>query len=145
VGMGFIDKLGRKTLLLIGAVGTAACLAAVSWLFITGTHSGALVWLFVTYIAFFALSQGAVIWVYIGEVFPNSVRSKGQGVGNASHWVMNTILQLVFPVVVANVSRSAPFTFFAAMTVVQFFVVLFAYPETRGQSLEELQRKLLKA
>jgi MFS family permease len=130
---------------LVGAVGTAACLAAVSWLFISGTHSGALVWLFVTYIAFFALSQGAVIWVYIGEVFPNSVRSKGQGVGNASHWVMNTILQLVFPIIVANVSRSAPFTFFAAMTAVQFVVVLLFYPETRGHSLEELQRKLLKA
>ena len=96
-----------------------------------------------TDIAFFALSQGAVIWVYIGEVFPNAVRSKGQGVGNASHWVMNTILQLVFPVVVANVSRSAPFTFFAAMTAVQFVVVLFTYPETRGHSLEELQRKLI--
>ena len=145
VGMSVIDKLGRKTLLLIGAVGTAACLAAVSWLFITGTHSGALVWLFVVYIAFFALSQGAVIWVYIGEVFPNAVRSKGQGVGNASHWVMNTILQLVFPVIVANVSRSAPFTFFAVMTAVQFVVVLFTYPETRGHSLEELQRRLLRA
>jgi MFS transporter, SP family, arabinose:H+ symporter len=144
VGMGFIDKLGRKTLLLIGAAGTAACLAAVSWLFVTGTHSGALVWIFVTYIAFFALSQGAVIWVYIGEVFPNAVRSKGQGVGNASHWVMNTILQLVFPIVVANVSRSAPFTFFAAMTAVQFLVVLFFYPETRGHSLEELQRRLMR-
>src|ERR1700744_3328580 len=101
-------------------------------------HSGALVWLFVTYIAFFALSQGAVIWVYIGEVFPNAVRSKGQGVGNASHCVMNTLLQLVFPSMVANVSRSAPCTFFAAMTAVQVGVVLFTYPETRGQSREEL-------
>ena len=144
VGMSVIDKLGRKTLLLIGAVGTATCLAAVSWLFITGSHASALVWLFVIYIAFFALSQGAVIWVYIGEVFPNAVRSKGQGVGNAAHWVMNTLLQLVFPVIVVNISRSAPFTFFAAMTAVQFLVVLFTYPETRGQSLEALQRKLMR-
>jgi SP family arabinose:H+ symporter-like MFS transporter len=90
VGMSVIDKLGRKTLLLIGAAGTAGCLAAVSWLFATNSHPGALVWLLITYIAFFALSQGAVIWVYIGEVFPNAVRSKGQGVGNASHWFMNT-------------------------------------------------------
>ena len=87
VGMSVIDKLGRKTLLLVGAAGTAACLAGVAWIFLTNSHQGTLVWLLITYIAFFALSQGAVIWVYIGEVFPNRVRSKGQGVGNASHWI----------------------------------------------------------
>jgi len=144
VGMSVIDKLGRKTLLLIGAAGTASCLAAVSWLFTSHSNSGALVWIFVTYIAFFALSQGAVIWVYIGEVFPNRVRSKGQGVGNASHWIMNTIIALEFPVLVVSLGRSAPFTFFAVMTVVQFVVVLFMYPETKGQTLEELQRRLVK-
>jgi MFS transporter, SP family, arabinose:H+ symporter len=145
VGMSVIDKLGRKTLLLIGAVGTATCLATVSWLFTTNSHPGLLVWLFVTYIAFFALSQGAVIWVYIGEVFPNAVRSKGQGVGNASHWIMNTIITFAFPVLVVSSGRSAPFTFFAIMTVVQFMVVLFTYPETKGQTLEALQRKLVRA
>ncbi len=145
VGMSVIDKLGRKTLLLIGAAGTASCLAAVSWLFATSSHPGALVWIFVTYIAFFALSQGAVIWVYIGEVFPNHVRSKGQGVGNASHWIMNTIIALEFPVLVVSLGRSAPFTFFAAMTLLQFLVVLFVYPETKGQTLEELQRRLVPA
>jgi sugar porter (SP) family MFS transporter len=145
VGMSVIDKLGRKTLLLIGAAGTASCLGAVSWLFATNSHPGALVWLFVTYIAFFALSQGAVIWVYIGEVFPNHVRSKGQGVGNASHWIMNTLIALEFPVLVVSLGRSAPFTFFAVMTAVQFLTVLFFYPETKGQTLEELQRRLVKA
>jgi nitrate/nitrite transporter NarK len=144
VGMSVIDKLGRKTLLLIGAAGTASCLAAVSWLFATNSHPGALVWVLITYIAFFALSQGAVIWVYIGEVFPNAVRSKGQGVGNASHWFMNTAIQLAFPMVVAQIGRSAPFTFFAVMTVIQFLVVLFVYPETKGQTLEALQRRLVK-
>ncbi len=143
VGMSVIDKLGRKTLLLIGAAGTASCLAAVSWLFRSHSHPGALVWLFVTYIAFFALSQGAVIWVYIGEVFPNHVRSKGQGVGNASHWIMNTIIALEFPVLVVSLGRSAPFTFFAVMTLIQFLVVLFVYPETKGQTLEQLQRRLV--
>ena len=123
VGMSLIDKLGRKTLLLIGAAGTASCLAGVAWLFATNSHPGALVWVLITYIAFFALSQGAVIWVYIGEVFPNAVRSKGQGVGNASHWIMNTIIALEFPVLVAHMGRSAPFTFFAVMTAVQFLVV----------------------
>jgi len=145
VGMSMIDKLGRKTLLLIGAAGTAGCLAAVSWLFATDSHPGALVWVLITYIAFFALSQGAVIWVYIGEVFPNAVRSKGQGVGNASHWIMNAAIQLAFPMVVAHIGRSAPFTFFAAMTVIQFLVVLFVYPETKGQTLEALQRRLVRA
>jgi sugar porter (SP) family MFS transporter len=145
VGMLLIDKLGRKTLLLVGAAGTAGCLAAVSWLFATNSHPGALVWVLITYIAFFALSQGAVIWVYIGEVFPNAVRSKGQGVGNASHWIMNTIIALEFPVLVAQIGRSAPFTFFAIMTAIQFLVVLFVFPETKGQTLEALQRRLVRA
>jgi sugar porter (SP) family MFS transporter len=145
VGMSVIDKIGRKTLLLIGAAGTASCLAGVAWMFATHAPSGALVWLLIVYIAFFALSQGAVIWVYIGEVFPNHVRSKGQGVGNASHWITNTIIALAFPILVASFSASAPFTFFAIMTVVQFFVVLFFYPETKGQTLEELQRRLVPA
>lgn len=144
VGMSVIDKLGRKTLLLVGAAGTASCLAAVAWLFRSNSHPGALVWLFVTYIAFFALSQGAVIWVYIGEVFPNRVRSKGQGIGNASHWIMNTLIALEFPVLVVTLGRSAPFTFFAAMTALQFVVVLLFYPETKGQTLEQLQRRLVR-
>jgi sugar porter (SP) family MFS transporter len=143
VGMAAIDKLGRKTLLLIGAAGTASCLAGVAWLFKTHSHPGALVWVLVTYIAFFALSQGAVIWVYIGEVFPNSVRSKGQGVGNASHWIMNTAIALEFPVVVHSLNTETPFVFFAVMTVAQFLVVLFVYPETKGQTLEALQRRLM--
>jgi sugar porter (SP) family MFS transporter len=145
VGMSVIDKIGRKTLLLIGAAGTATCLAGVAWIFSTNSHQGMLVWLLIVYIGFFALSQGAVIWVYIGEVFPNHVRSKGQGVGNASHWTMNTIIALEFPVLAASIGRGAPFIFFAVMTAIQFLVVLFTYPETKGQTLEQLQRKLVAA
>jgi sugar porter (SP) family MFS transporter len=144
VGMSVIDKLGRKTLLLIGAVGTASCLGGVAWLFASNSHPGALVWLLVAYVAFFAVSQGAVIWVYIGEVFPNAVRSKGQGIGSASHWLMNAIIAQGFPVVVHSMSTAAPFVFFSAMTVVQFGVVLLFYPETKGQTLEALQRRLVK-
>ena len=81
LGMALIDKLGRKTLLLIGSVGMTACLAGVAAVFFTHTHAAALVWLLVAYIAFFSVSQGAVIWVYIAEVFPNRVRSKGQSPG----------------------------------------------------------------
>ena len=143
VGMTFIDKVGRRTLLLIGAAGTATCLAGVAWIYSTASHQGLLVWLLVTYIGFFALSQGAVIWVYIGEVFPNHVRSKGQGLGSASHWFMNALIAMEFPVVVHLMSQAAPFVFFSAMTVVQFLVVLFVYPETKGQTLEALQRRLV--
>lgn len=144
VGMALIDKAGRKTLLLIGAAGCATCLAGVAWIFYTHSHQHDLLWILITYIAFFSISQGAVIWVYIGEVFPTHVRSKGQGVGSASHWTMNAIIALEFPVVVNYMSTATPFVFFAIMTVVQFFVVLFFYPETKGQTLEELQRRLLR-
>jgi sugar porter (SP) family MFS transporter len=145
VGMSFIDKLGRKTLLLIGAAGTALCLSAVAWIFAANAHRELLVWTLITYIAFFSVSQGAVIWVYIGEIFPTHVRSKGQGIGSASHWFMNALIAMYFPIVVHAFSTSTPFVFFAAMTVVQFFVVLFVYPETKGQTLEALQRRLVKA
>ena len=140
-GMTLIDKLGRKTLLLIGSVGTALCLAGVAEIFFTQTHQNYLLWLLVTYIAFFAVSQGAVIWVYIGEVFPNRVRSKGQALGSSSHWIMNAIIAYTFPQV-AKSSGAYPFMFFAAMMVLQFFVVLFFYPETKNVTLEQMQRRL---
>ena len=145
VGMSLIDKLGRKTLLLIGAAGCATCLAGVSWVFATQSHQSALLPILIVYMAFFSISQGAVIWVYIGEVFPTLVRSKGQGIGSASHWFSNAIIALEFPVVVNYFHTATPFAFFAAMTVVQFVVVLFMYPETKGQTLEDLQRRLVPA
>lgn len=145
VGMSLIDRLGRKTLLLIGAAGCASCLAGVAWVFATQSHRGDLLWLLVVFIAFFSVSQGAVIWVYIGEVFPTAVRSKGQGVGSASHWFSDTLIALAFPVAVTMMSTATPFIFFAAATLVQFIVVAMFYPETKGQTLEQLQRKLMRA
>lgn len=141
LGMSMIDRLGRKTLLLIGSVGTAICLAGVADIFFTQSHRSYLLWLLVAYIAFFAISQGAVIWVYISEVFPNRVRSKGQALGSSSHWIMNAIIAYSFPQV-AKSSGAYPFMFFAAMMVVQFFVVMFFYPETKNVSLEQMQRRL---
>jgi sugar porter (SP) family MFS transporter len=141
LGMSLIDKLGRRTLLLIGAVGMTLCLAGVAAIFYTNTHLNALVWLLVAYIFFFAISQGAVIWVYIAEVFPNRVRAKGQSLGSSSHWIMNAIISFSFPVL-AKFSRGLPFAFFAAMMALQFFVVLFIYPETKGITLEQLQHRL---
>jgi sugar porter (SP) family MFS transporter len=140
LAMSVIDKFGRKKLLLIGTVGLFVCLTIISILFITRSHLGWLVWLLMLYIASFAMSQGAVLWVYISEVFPNRVRSKGQSLGSSSHWITNAIISLVFPVM-AKSSGAYPFIFFAAMMVVDFVLVWFYYPETSGISLEEMQHK----
>jgi SP family arabinose:H+ symporter-like MFS transporter len=141
IAMSIIDRVGRKTLLLVGSVGTALCLGGVAYIFLTARHESLLVWLLVGFIAFFAFSQGAVIWVYIGEVFPNQVRAKGQSLGSFSHWFMNGLISLTFPLLAAS-SGAYPFVFFSMMMVLQFFVVVFFYPETKGVSLEEMQRKL---
>ena len=141
LAMSVIDKLGRKTLLLIGAIGTAICLFGVAEVFYTKSHQSSLLLLLVAYIAFFAISQGAVIWVYISEVFPTRVRAKGQGLGSSSHWLMNALIAFIFPQV-AKTSGGAPFVLFGAMMLLQFFVVLFFYPETKGVTLEQLQHKL---
>jgi sugar porter (SP) family MFS transporter len=141
IAMSVIDKFGRRTLLLIGSVGTALCQAGVAFVFFSGHHEGWLVWLLVGFIAFFAFSQGAVIWVYLAEVFPNRVRASGQSLGSLTHWLMNALISGVFPVIAAK-SGGAPFVFFSAMMVAQFFVVLLWYPETKGVTLEGMQKKL---
>lgn len=141
VAMSVIDKLGRKKLLLIGSVGTAAALAGVAAIFLSGARQDLLVWCLVVFIAFFAFSQGAVIWVYLSEVFPTKVRAKGQSLGSFTHWIMNAAISAVFPVLAAS-SGGAPFVFFAVMMVVQLLVVLTMYPETKGYTLEEMQKKL---
>jgi sugar porter (SP) family MFS transporter len=141
LALAVIDRIGRKTLLLIGAVGMAFCLSGVAAVFFTHLHLRALLWLLVAYIAFFAISQGAVIWVFISEVFPNRVRAKGQSLGSSTHWVMNALISGIFPVLALR-SGAYPFVFFAAMMVLQFFVVLFFYPETKGITLEAMQAKL---
>ena len=144
LAMSVIDKLGRKKLLLTGAVGTALCLAGVATIFATNKRHELLLWLLIAYIAFFAFSQGAVIWVYISEVFPNRVRAKGQSLGSSTHWIMNALISGIFPVLAAK-SKPIPFVFFAAMMVLQFVVVLLAYPETKGVSLEQMQKRLTEA
>ncbi len=141
LAMMVIDSMGRKKLLLIGSVGTCTCLAGVAAIFFSHQRQGSLVWLLAGYIAFFAFSQGAVIWVFISEVFPNQVRSKGQSLGSFSHWFMNAIISGLFPLMAAS-SGGYPFVFFSAMMALQFFVVLFLYPETKGITLEDMQRKL---
>jgi len=141
IAMSVIDRIGRKMLLLAGAVGMAFCLAGVAAIFLSGQRQDLLLWLLIGYIACFAFSQGAVIWVYLAEVFPNAVRAKGQSLGSFSHWLMNALISGIFPSMAAA-SRGYPFAFFSLMMVLQFFVVLFVYPETKGLSLEEMQKKM---
>lgn len=141
LAMSVIDRIGRKTLLLIGSVGTAITLAGVAWIYSSGSHESWLVWLLIGFMASFAFSQGAVIWVYLSEVFPNRVRAKGQSLGSLTHWLANALISWAFPYVAAQ-SKPAPFVFFAVMCVVQFVTVFAVYPETKGVTLEEMQKKL---
>ncbi len=141
LAMSVIDRIGRKTMLLVGSIGTAVCLAGVATIFAMKRHEELLVWLLVGFIAFFAFSQGAVIWVYLSEVFPTRVRAKGQSLGSFTHWLMNALISGTFPLLAAA-SGSAPFAFFSAMMLLQFLVVMFTYPETKGVTLEQMQKKM---
>ncbi len=138
-----IDRFGRRPLMITGSVGTAACLALVAWaFFVGGDGMGTPVLIgLLGFIAFFALSQGAVIWVFLSEIFPNRVRSKGQSFGSFTHWFMAAAVSWTFPVV-ADASGGFAFAFFSAMMVLQLFFVLRIMPETKGLSLEELEVKL---
>jgi sugar porter (SP) family MFS transporter len=140
VAMTVIDRLGRKRLLLIGALGLAVCLALTAWGFHTGAGTLVLGSL-IAYIAFFALSQGAVIWVYLSEIFPNRVRARGQALGSFTHWTWAALVSWTFPML-AERSGAWAFGFFAVMMVLQFVVVLAVLPETKGISLEQIQRRL---
>jgi sugar porter (SP) family MFS transporter len=144
VGMSFIDRLGRKALLLIGAVGTAIALGGVAVIMATGTHRELLLPLLIGFIASFALSQGAVIWVYLSEVFPTAIRARGQSLGSATHWIMNAVVSAVFPAVAAY-SKSLPFAFFALMMALQFVVVWLVFPETKGVALEQMAERMGRA
>src|SRR5580765_692937 len=144
LAMSIIDHVGRRTLLLIGAVGTAICLAGAAAIFWTGQHEGLLVWLLIGFIASFAFSQGAVIWVYLSEIFPTAVRARGQSLGSSTHWVMNALISWTFPIIAVH-SKAAPFVLFSGMMVLQFFIVLLFYPETKNVVLEDMQKKLSEA
>jgi sugar porter (SP) family MFS transporter len=140
-GMMLIDRLGRRQLLLIGSVGMALAQGGVALVMSAHTAQSLLLPLLVLFIASFAISQGAVIWVYLSEIFPTAVRARGQALGSATHWVANALISALFPAVAA-MSRPAPFTFFAVMMLVQLVLVLRFFPETRGVQLEDMQQAL---
>jgi sugar porter (SP) family MFS transporter len=141
IAMSFIDKLGRRTLLTVGGISMVFCLTLVGVIFETGHHQHDLLPLLILFIASFALSQGAVIWVYLGEVFPNRVRAQGLSMGSAANWVTDALVSGLFPVIAVRHAASA-FYFFAAMMVIELGFIIFIYPETKGLSLEEMQRKM---
>ncbi len=142
IAMSIIDKVGRKKLLLIGSVGMSLTLGMVAMAFFNPGFGGTLVLLgLILYIAFFAASQGAVIWVYISEIFPNRIRFKGQTLGSLTHWLFAAMISWLFPAIVStSAERSGyAFTFFAIMMVIQLVVVYKFFPETKGKSLEQIQ------
>ena len=141
VAMTLIDRLGRRTLLLIGCAGMVLNLVGISMIFATGHGRNRLLFLVAAYIACFALSSGAVIWVYMSEIFPNEVRVQGQAMGSTVLWIMNGIISQLFPLLAAK-STSFPFAVFAGVMALQFVVTLIYFPETKGLSLEQLQSKL---
>ncbi len=137
VGMMFIDRLGRKKLLVAGGLVMSLALAGVAFIMGTGNGSSYLLILLVLFIFAFAFSQGAVIWVYMSEIFPTSVRASGQSMGSATHWIINFIITLLFPIIAVH-SRGLPFVVFAAVTLAQVFIVARFFPETKGETLEDL-------
>ncbi len=146
VAMFFIDRLGRKTLLLVGAVGMCISLAGAGMHYLLpGFMSGTGMVAFVLgFIAFFAFSQGAVIWVFLAEIFPNRVRAKGQALGSFTHWIMNALIGLTFPAALSAFGGGAIFMFFSLMMLPFFFFVWKTMPETKGRSLEELEAIIVR-
>ncbi|WP_338026790.1 MFS transporter [Acidisarcina polymorpha] len=134
LGMAFVDKLGRKPLLFIGAAGMALCLIGLG--FAIPRHFAALWYLsiFALYNAFFAFSQGTVVWVYLSELFPPGVRGAGQGYGSSVHWIANALLVLVYPIM-QHASSVRTFYLFSLMMALQIGVIWLWYPETRGTVL----------
>lgn len=145
IGMAIIDRVGRKPLLLWGAIGTGVCMGLVAWVFNGSQHHDWLVWLLVGFVICHAFGQGAVIWVYISEVFPTAVRGKGQTLGSFTHWFMAMIISWTFPMVARDAGQphaGLPFAFFAIMMIVQVVVVAMFFPETKRVALEEMEERL---
>ncbi|MHA6718713.1 sugar porter family MFS transporter [Sphingomonas sp. RS6] len=140
--MTVIDRIGRRTLLLVGAAGTAAALFGVAGVYSVSGYEALLLPLLIVFIVFFAVSQGAVIWVYLSEIFPTAVRARGQALGSATHWIWAAVLSFGFPVIAEIFSRALPFWLFGAAMVVQFVVVLRFFPETKGIALEAMEEAL---
>jgi MFS family permease len=144
LGINIIDKVGRRTLMLVGSIGLIASLFMVAFTFYSGHMSGFAIPVYMMmFIAFFAFSQGAVIWVFISEIFPNQVRAKGQTLGSSTHWVMAAIIAFCFPYLAESLGGAVIFSFFCVMMVCQLIFVWKFMPETKGRSLEQIETNMV--
>ena len=139
--MTVIDHFGRRKLMLVGSAGYIVSLSAAAFSFYTGTGGKMLLASLIVFIASHAFGQGAVIWVFIGEVFPNRVRARGQALGSFTHWVMAALISWTFPMIAAQ-SGGHAFAFYAVCCVGQLLWVIFVMPETKGISLEKIQQEM---
>jgi len=148
LAMLIIDQFGRQKLMLVGSVGYILSLGTAAWAFyrygtnFDSTGGNVVLASLLVFIASHAFGQGAVIWVFIGEVFPNRVRARGQALGCSVHWVMAALISWTFPVIAERLGGGNTFAFYAAMMVGQLIWVLTVMPETKGVPLEEIQRRL---
>lgn len=145
LAMSVIDKFGRKKLLLIGAAGMIVFLGLTAIAFNSAGGGGAsVIFYLIGFIAFFAFSQGAVIWVFIAEIFPNSVRSQGGSLGSFTHWIMAAIISWTFPIIVGGSEKGGfySFIFYSLMMLASFIFIWRAMPETKGKTLEQIQKEL---
>ncbi|MFD1143636.1 sugar porter family MFS transporter [Larkinella insperata] len=140
ISLTLIDRFGRRTLMKIGSVGLIVTLALVARAFYVQDFGITVPLLLFVYIAFFGFSQGAVIWVFISEIFPNEVRASGQALGSFTHWLMAAIITFTFPYLAEKVGGGNTFLFFAIMMVLQLLFVLRLMPETKGTSLEQIEK-----
>jgi sugar porter (SP) family MFS transporter len=150
VGLYLIDRLGRKTLLVIGSLGYILSLSLVAYASKASASPEFLLTFLLLFIASHAIGQGAVIWVFISEIFPNKIRARGQSFGASTHWVFAAIITLITPVFLDKdngILKENPwpiFAFLAFMMVLQLVWVLTKVPETKGVSLEQLEKKLVR-
>jgi len=144
IGLSLIDKYGRKFLMYIGSLGYIVSLTLVSIAFFRGTGGMMVPWLLFLFIASHAIGQGAVIWVFVSEIFPNRVRSWGASLGSSTHWLFAALIAGLFPYYNGKYGGGTIFLFFALMMVLQLLFVWKLMPETKGVSLEDLEKKLVK-
>ncbi|EIK42949.1 sugar transporter [Cellvibrio sp. BR] len=141
IGLALIDKLGRKTLMLIGSIGYLISLSVITWAFYTGAGGMVVVFFVFAFIAAHAIGQGAVIWVFIAEIFPNSVRAKGQSLGASTHWIYAALITLLIPSFLSSYEPHNIFGFFTLMMLLQLAFVIWMMPETKGRTLESITHK----
>jgi MFS family permease len=144
LGVFLIDRLGRKTLMYFGSIGYIISLGLVSAAFFLDWE-GLVVPIFLfMFIASHAIGQGAIIWVFISEIFPNNLRASGQSFGTSTHWILAAIIPSLVPILFSTIGAGVVFMIFTIMMVFQLLFVIFMMPETKGVSLEELSKKLIR-